>query len=261
MGFGTWQLSSKQATQSVLDAIDIGFRFIDTAQIYKNEDGVGKALKKTDVPREELVVATKVWVTRLTPNWLKRSVDKSLEKLKLDYVDILYVHWPALLYSAEKTIPALNDVLNQGKTKYIAVSNFTPKLIKEAIEQSDAPIVANQIECHPYLQQKMMRDFLKEREIYLVGYSPLARGKVFQIPEIREIAEKHQVSAAQVSLAWSMQKGVIPIPKATSRNHIEDNYQALSLDLKKKDIETIDNIDKEKRLLDSFFLSPDWGKK
>ncbi len=260
IGFGTWQLSPEQAHKSVIEAIEIGYRHIDTAQIYKNEEGVGEALQNVSVKREDLIIATKVWVTKLSPKRLVKSTIESLEKLQMDYVDILYVHWPAGLYKAKKTMRALNQLVNEEKTRYIAVSNFTPKLIKKAIQVSKAPIIANQIETHPMLQQKPMKKFLDEKGMYLVAYSPLGRGKALKLEEIQNIAKSHGVSPAQVCLAWSMEKGMIPIPKATSKDHIHDNFKALELTLTEEEIIKIDNISTEKRIINPGFLSPKWGE-
>ncbi len=260
IGLGTWKNKGEQCTQSVLNALDVGYRFIDTAQAYKNEEYVGKAIKKTDIPRNELIIATKVWVTRLSPNWLKRSVKKSLKKLGLDYVDILYIHWPAILYCPKRTLGAMNEVVKKGQAKYIGVSNFTPKQVKKGQEVSEHQILANQVEAHPFLPQSQMRQFLSERNMHLIAYSPLARGDVINNETIRKISEKHNATAAQVSLAWSITKGMHPIPKATSRKHIKDNFKALDLNLTPEDINKIDQIDIKERKVNPAILHPDWGE-
>lgn len=262
IGFGTWQLKSKYAADSVYNAIKIGYRFIDTAQIYKNEKQVGEGIKRALqdglVERDELIVATKVWVTKLWPYFVKKSTGKSLEKLQLDYVDILYIHWPAFFYSAKRTIPAFCELVDDGKIKHIGLSNFTPKLIEDAKEYSDKPIFADQVEHHPWLRQESLREYLKKENIALIAYSPLARGKVLDDPIINEIASKHKVSTAQVALAWIMDHDAIPIPKATGENHINDNFKSIDLTLDPEDVQKIDQMEKEKRLLNPPVMAPDW---
>lgn len=263
IGFGTWQLKPKDAVDAVYHAIELGYRFIDTAQAYKNEEAVGQGINRAIddglVAREDLIVATKVWIMKLWPYFVRKSTEKSLEKLKLDYVDLLYIHWPApLFYSAKKTIPAFNELVEKRQIKYIGVSNFTPNLIEEAKAHSDRPIFANQVEHHPMLRQESLRAYLDEQDIYLVAYSPLARGKILDVNPIIEIARKHGVSEAQVSLAWIMEHGAIPIPKATSKEHIQDNWKSLNLKLDQEDLEKIDGMDREKRLLDPPVIAPDW---
>ncbi|MHA1340191.1 MAG: aldo/keto reductase [Promethearchaeota archaeon] len=264
IGLGTWKLKPEQAEFSVKKAIEIGYRFIDTAQAYKNEQGVGNGLRyafeNLGVKREDVVVATKIFVFNYKPKKVFKTFSKSLKKLQLDYVDILYVHWPAFFfgYNHKKTLGAFSKLVDEGKVKFIGVSNFTEKLINEAIEACDKPIFANQVEHHPLLQQWDLLKFLKEKGIYMISYSPLAHGKVFQIKEILDIAKKHNVSVAQVSLAWVMAVGGIPIPKATSEEHIRDNFKALDLKLDNEDMEKIKSIKIQKRLLNPPIIRPKW---
>lgn len=264
IGFGTWMLSPEQAKFSVKKAIEIGYRFIDTAQAYKNEQGVGEALKEvfetSNLKRNDIVVATKVDVFNLKPKKILSSTAVSLKKLQLDYVDLLYVHWPAFLfgYRHNTSLKAFSSLVDEGKVKHICVSNFTPKLIDEAMAVCDKPIFANQVEHHPLLQQRELRKYLKEKGIYLVAYSPLARGKIHGIPELEEIAKKHNTGVAQVSLAWLMDHDAIPIPKATSEAHIRSNYESLQLKLDPEDIAKIDGIKVEKRILNPPVIKPKW---
>lgn len=259
MGLGTWQLKPKDCFNSVLRGIEIGYRHIDTAQMYRNEHAVGQAIAEATISRKDLIIATKLAIWRLRPGSVLSSTKKSLEKLQIDYVDILYVHWPApLFYNAKKTLKAMSQLVDEGKVRYLAVSNFTLKLLDEALAVCDKPIVANQVEHHPWLQQREMRQYLRQKDMYLVAYSPLARGKSKEIPELAQIAEKHHVSIAQVSLAWIMHHGAIPIPKSTSESHLRDNYDALNLKLDEEDILLIDSIQKEKRLVNPPIIHPKW---
>lgn len=260
IGFGTWKLKRKKCLRAVKDALEVGYRMIDTAQLYSNEKWVGRAVANSAVPQDEIIIATKVWVTRLCPWRLRRSTERSRKKLGVNTIDILYIHWPALMYKPKKTLPAMKELIDEGIIENIAVANFTPQLIEEALTVLEEPlIIANQVEMHPWLQQEEMRSFLQKNGIRLIAYSPLAHGNIFQIPEINQIAEKHNTSATSVALKWAISKKAIPIPKASSFDHIQENYRALNLLLEPEDIEKIDNITKEKRFINPPIVSPDWN--
>ncbi|MDY6779537.1 MAG: aldo/keto reductase [Halobacteria archaeon] len=258
IGLGTWQNKDPDTcAESVETALETGYRHIDTAQIYGNEEHVGRGIENSEVDRDDVFLATKVWIDKLGNDDVIESTEESLEKLRTDYVDLLYVHWPAKDYDAEETLTAFNELHDEGRVENIGVSNFTPEHLREAIEVSDAPVVANQVETHPLLQQTEMREVCGELDVDLVGYSPLARGRVFDVDVLSEIAEKHGVSEAQVSLAWLIEKDVHPIPKASTEEHILDNYGALELELDDEDVDSIDSLDRESRMVDPKF-SPDW---
>ena len=165
----------------------------------------------------------------------------------------MYVHWPAREYDAEETLAAFNGLYDDGLIDRIGISNFEPEQVAEAVGISDAPIFANQVELHPLLQQEELREACTEHDVEIVAYSPLARGGVFDVPELTEIAEKHDASEAQVSLAWLREKGVTAIPKATSEAHIRDNWESLGVALDGEDVATIDAIDREDRRVDPGF--------
>lgn len=253
-GLGTWlNVVGNQCRDSVAAALDVGYRHIDTAQGYDNEDQVGEGLALSDVPREDIFLATKVSTQHLDDPYddIHRSARESLEKLGVDSIDLLYVHWPAGAYEPEQTLRAFNELYDEGVMEYIGVSNFTPDLLDEAQELLDGPILANQVEMHPYQHQDEMVEYTREHDMYLVAYSPLARGEVFDIPEIQEIAAKHDISPPQVSLAWLMSKEhVIPIPMADVRAHIEENFRAREIELDPEDIERIESIETEKKYVD-----------
>lgn len=258
IGFGTWQLSVNQCKSAILTAINTGYRLIDTAQIYHNEEGVGEALKQSPVPRDDLIIATKVWVTNLDPENVIKSTEVSLRKLQLSMVDLLYIHWPALKYKPQKTFKAFSQLVDQGKVRAICVSNFTPKLCDEAIKVCDKPIFANQVEHHPWLHQENLLEYCKQKHIAFVAYSPLGRANVLNSPELVEIAKNHQTNPAQVALAWEILHGAIPIPKATSENHIKENFVAINLKLTTEEIQMIDRIKTEKRFINPMGLRPKW---
>lgn len=265
IGFGTWQLKPADCEFAVYEAIKAGYHLIDTAQAYKNEEAVGSAIKKVIeegiVSRKELIVATKVDVFNLRYKKAKKTTYESLRRLQLEYVDLLYVHWPFMTYSPKSTLKAFQELYNEGITRTICVSNFPIKRLKEAERYLKIPIFANQVECHPLLQQDVLSKYLQENNIHLVAYSPLGRGRVFSITEILEIAEKHNSTPAQVALAWSIRKGFIPIPKATSKEHILDNLQALNIELDEDDMLKIKSIEKRigsVRLLNPPLVHPKW---
>lgn len=256
-GLGTWQNTDpEQCANSVKTALDMGYQHIDTAQAYSNEEDVGKGLEDSEVDREDYFLATKVWIDNLAHDDVIETTHESLDKLDVDNVDLMYVHWPARAYNPEETMKAFNQLVENNKIKHIGVSNFSPEQIEEAQEHADTKILANQVEMHPLLQQEELVEYCQNNDMYLVAYSPLARGEVFNVPEIQEVAEKHDVSEAQVSLAWLMNHdNVVPIPKASSREHIKDNWEARNLELDDEDMEKINSIERENREVD-----PDFGK-
>ncbi|MGY5874245.1 MAG: aldo/keto reductase [Candidatus Thorarchaeota archaeon] len=255
IGLGTWE---NKSIHSLAKAIEIGYRHVDTAQVYFNEELVGQAINESGIDREEIFLATKVSPSYLTPDDVKRTTTDSLNKLGVDFVDLLYIHWPTETYSPEETLAAFNEMLEIGLTKHIAVSNFTPSLLDEARSISQAPLIANQVEMHPLLRQVEMVDYVDRHDMWLVAYSPLAQGGVSDVPEVKEVAERHGITEAQASLAWLMsKKNVIPIPKATSEQHFRENYEVLDIQLKEDDIKLIDSIEDEDRIIDPYF-APDW---
>ncbi|CAM2850111.1 MULTISPECIES: aldo/keto reductase [Halobacterium] len=253
-GLGTWENEDPSAcADSVRTALEMGYRHIDTAQIYENEDAVGDGIAAADVDREDVFLATKVWTSELGDGDVAPATEQSLEKLGVDYVDLLYVHWPANQYDATETLAALADLQADGVTERIGVSNFEPRHLDEAEDVLGELPFANQVEFHPLLQQEELREYADGEDIELVAYSPLARGEVFDVPEIQAVAEKHGVSEAQVSLAWVRRKGVTAIPKATGEDHIADNWASLDLELDDEDVAKIDGIDRRERQVDPEF--------
>jgi 2,5-diketo-D-gluconate reductase B len=254
LGLGTWENDDpEECAESVRVALEAGYRHVDTAQAYGNEGSVGEGIERADVPREGLFLATKLWIENLGYEDAIDSARASLDRLGTDYVDLLYVHWPAGEYDPEETFRALADLVDDGLVERVGVSNFEPAQLDTAREASDVPIAANQVECHPLLRQETLRAYGEEHDVPIVAYSPLARGAVFDVPELNAIAEKHGASEAQVSLAWLREKGIPAIPKATGEEHIRDNWGSLDLSLDAEDVETIDGIDRTERQVDPGF--------
>jgi len=260
LGLGTWENERhEQCAESVRRALQMGYRHIDTAQIYRNEAAVGDGIAAADVPREEIFLATKVWIDNLAPEDVLESTAQSLDLLGTEYVDLLYVHWPAREYDPGETLSAFDQLHEEGAVRRIGVSNFEPEHVDRAREALDAPIFANQVEIHPMLPREDLQAYAAEADIELVAYSPLARGDVLSNPTLGELAEKHGVSEPQVALAWLREKEITAIPKATSEAHIRDNFESLTLTLEDEDIERIDGIDQRSRKVHPDFAPAAWS--
>jgi len=259
LGLGTWEnTEGDQCAKSVATALEMGYRHIDTAQAYGNEAEVGEGIARADVDRDDIFLATKVWISQLGHDDVIESTERSLDKLGVDSVDLLYIHWPSRAYDPAETLPAFAELRDRGLIDRIGVSNFEPHHVDRAREVLDDPIFANQVEMHPLLQQEELREYAADTDLNLVAYSPLARGQVFEVPELTEIADSHDASEAQVSLAWLARKGVTAIPKATSEAHIADNWASLDLELTDAEIERIDAIDRTDRRVDPDFGPDSW---
>jgi diketogulonate reductase-like aldo/keto reductase len=259
LGLGTWQNDdADQCAASVKTALEMGYRHIDTAQAYGNEDAVGEGIAAADVPREDVFLATKVWISSLSHDDVLETTQESLDRLGVDSVDLLYVHWPARSYDPEETLPAFDELVDDGKIDRVGVSNFEPDQVDRAREVLDAPVFANQVEMHPLLQQEDLRAYAAETDLELVAYSPLARGQVFENDTIVEIADAHDASPAQVSLAWLREKGVTAIPKATGQDHIADNFGSLDVALTDEDVAAIDDIGETDRRVHPDFAPEAW---
>ncbi|GAB6878978.1 aldo/keto reductase [Halorubrum gandharaense] len=254
LGLGTWQNTDPEVCpDTVADALELGYRHIDTAQAYDNESLVGDGIEKSAVDREEVFLATKVWIDDLGYEDAIESAYESLEKLGTDYVDLLYVHWPSRTYDPSETLEAFDELVEEGVTDRIGVSNFEPEQLAEACDRTTHSIFANQFECHPLLHQEGVIEACDDHDVNPVAYSPLARTEVFDLPEIDDVAAKHDVPPAQVSLAWLRQRGITAIPKSASADHIRDNFASLSLRLDEADMEKIGSIDRTERQIDPDF--------
>jgi len=264
IGLGTWKNKEKKSCETAVEtALETGYRHIDTAQIYGNERHVGDGIANSDVPRDEVFLATKLWNSNLTYDESGKHQDdavksayRSADLMGVDTIDLLYVHWPAEEYD-DGTLEALDRLYDEGLARYIGVSNFTPELIREAQEKLDAPLIANQVEMHPLLPQNEMLEFAEDAGIDVVAYSPLGRGKALDLPEVQEVAEKHGATPAQVCIAWSIERGAKPIPKSANPDRIRENYGALELELDDDDVERINSVGKRERLIEPDF-APDW---
>ena len=251
VGIGTYDTDHDACQACVTYALNTGYRHVDTAEMYENEAAVGDALAAANVDREDVFVATKVLPENLAYDDVLARAQASREKLGVDAIDLLYVHWPIRAYDPEETLAAFDELYDRGLTRHVGLSNFTPARLDEARDHLDAPVFAHEVECHPLFQQDELREYAREHDHYLVAYSPLAKGRVTEVPEIVDIAEKHDATPAQVSLAWLLSKeNVAVIPKSTSETHIRENLAAGGLSLDPEDVERIDAIDREERQVD-----------
>lgn len=258
-GLGTWQNTDPhRCAASVATALEVGYRHVDTARMYGNEAAVGEGLRKADVDREEVTVATKLWIDELSPSDAEAATRESLETLGLDHVDLLYVHWPARDYDPQVTLPALARLREEGLTREVGVCNMTPGMLEEAVQAAPCPIEALQVEMHPLLPQGELVEATGDLGVDLVAYCPLARTRVSDLEVLREVAGRHDATPAQVSLAWLMGwDHVVPIPKATGEDHIRENWAARDLSLTDGDREAVAGVGRRERLVDPGF-APLW---
>lgn len=260
-GVGTFRLEGRVVIDSVKNALKAGYRAIDTAQIYKNEADIGQAIKESGIPREELFITTKIWVDNFSTETLIPSLKESLQKLQTDYVDLTLIHWPApdKGVSVETLMQALLAAKKAGLTKQIGISNFNIALTQQAIDAIGADEIAtNQIELHPYLQNKDIAAFCQKNNIRITSYMTLAYGKVLLDPDIQDIAKAHTATAAQVVLAWALQKGYAVIPSSTKMENLTSNLLAQQLKLTQDEMERIRKLDRNERMVDPAGLAPVW---
>ncbi|MDR6627685.1 aldo/keto reductase [Caulobacter segnis] len=242
IGFGTWQLENGTAVPLVEKALEVGYRHIDTAQIYGNEQDVGAAIKNSGIKRDELFVTTKIWIDNFADGDLQRSAQISLEKLGLDHVDLLLLHWPKPNPSMAETLAALNEVRAKGWTRAIGVSNYPSAQLEEAAKLSDAPIATDQVEYHPYLSLKTLKAKADELGVSITAWSPLAQGKVAQDPLLIDIGRAHGKTPGQVTLRWIIQQGIIAIPRTSNPKRIEENFDILDFELTEKEMAEIHGL-------------------
>ena len=260
LGLGTFRMASGVCRPAVESALALGYRHIDTAEMYGNEDAVGAAVAASGVPRGEVHVTTKVWRENLSPDAIRRSLDASLKKMRFEYVDLYAIHWPGPHMDLPAIFATFAKLKEEGLIRAIGVCNFNLPLLRAAIEDVGAPIACNQVECHVLLDQTPLLAYLRGRSIPLVAYAPLAQGTLAQNPELAKIGEKHRASAAQVALKWLLdQPGVAAIPKAQREASQKANLDALRIALDEDDRKIIAALPKDKRLVNPSF-APAWDR-
>lgn len=246
LGFGVWQVPDDEATAAVKEAVKVGYRSIDTAMIYKNEAGVGRALQEIDVPREELFITTKVWNGDQGYENTLKAFDESLERLGLDYVDLYLIHWPTPEFDEYvDTYKAMEKLYNDGKVKAIGVCNFDIDHLERILAECEVKPVLNQVECHPFLAQDELKSFCRKHDIYVEAWSPLMQGgEVLDHPVIKNIALDHNKTSAQVVLRWHLQNESIVIPKSVTPSRIKENFEVFDFELSDDEMELIYNLDR-----------------
>lgn len=260
-GLGTFRLKDDVVIASVKTALELGYRTIDTAQIYDNEAAVGQAIEESAVPRDELFITTKIWIENLSPEKLIASLEESLQKLRTDYVDLTLIHWPSPndTVAVEAFMSALLEAKKQGLTRQIGISNFTIPLMERAIAAVGAENIAtNQIELSPYLQNRKVVEWATQHGIHITSYMTLAYGKALKDEVIAGIAAKHNATPAQVILAWAIGEGYAVIPSSTKRENLASNLKAQDLQLDAEDRQAIAALDCNDRLVSPEGLAPEW---
>ena len=225
IGLGTWELRGRTCARLVEQALRLGYRHIDTAQVYENEREVGEGLRASRVRREDVFVTTKVWTTHFAPNDLERSTKESLTKLRLSEVDLLLLHWPNPQVPLSETLGALAHVKKLGMARHIGVSNFTVALIDEAVAACPEPLVCDQVEYHPYLDQTKVREACARHGMAVVAYSPVAKGRIRGDETLTGIGQAHGKTAAQVCLRWLVQQNVAAIPRTSKIERLSENIE------------------------------------
>lgn len=259
-GLGTFRLQGQQVIDSVRTGLELGYRHIDTAQIYGNEADVGQAIADSAVPRSELFVTSKIWIDNLGRDALIPSLRESLSKLRLEHLDLTLIHWPAPndAIPVAEYMAALLEAKQQGLTRAIGISNFTNAQAQQAIDAvGAAEIATHQVEIHPFLQNRKVVAFAEQQGIHLTAYMPLAYGKVMSEPLLQRIAAAHDVSPAQVALAWLLQRGIAVIPSSTKRTNLASNLAAQNLRLSPEDMAAIATLERGERLANPDF-APHW---
>jgi 2,5-diketo-D-gluconate reductase B len=252
VGLGTMGLDGAAGSDVVTAALEMGYRHLDTAQIYGNEAVVGAGLRaavdRGAVDRDEVLVATKVWVDNLDPDRFRDAVEASRERLGVETIDLFYLHRPRGPYDPETTLPLFDAVRDDGLVRHVGVSNCTVEQLTAARAHLDAPITAHQTEYHPLFRRPALVADAREHDYTVVAYSPLAGGRVFDLDPVASVAEKHDASPAAVSIAWLRARGLAVIPKASSNEHLQSNLAAADLALDDDDIARIDAVETEAEL-------------
>ena len=256
LGFGTWQIEGRDAREAVRDALEIGYRHIDTAKAYGNEREVGEGIKDSGVAREEIWLTTKVPHDEAEPSAVRAAAEGSLERLGTDYVDLLLLHWPSPDVPLEQTMVALDLLRRDGLARHVGVSNFPAGMLERALEST--PLLCDQVEYHPFLGQDRLLGLAADKELLITAYSPLAHGKVPDDATLREIGEAHGKTAGQVALRWLLdQPNVSPIPKASSHERRAENFDVFDFELSGDERERIAGLPKDVRTANPPW-APDW---
>jgi diketogulonate reductase-like aldo/keto reductase len=260
IGLGTWTLDGEAATRLVADAIQSGYRHVDTAAMYDNEAAVGAGLRASGLSRDQVFLTTKVWPSDIADGDLQRSVEASLKRLQVDRVDLALIHWPSRTIPLAESIRALNEVKDRGLARHIGVSNFTVTLVDEAVALSRHPLACNQIEYHPFLNQDRLLAACRGHGMAVVSYCPLARGaELFPEPAVTAAAERHGKTPAQIVLRWQVQQeGVVAIPRSSNAERVAQNLRVFDFALETDEMAALDALRARQHRICDFEFSPEW---
>ncbi|MFO7528582.1 MAG: 2,5-didehydrogluconate reductase DkgB [Marinobacter sp.] len=260
IGMGTFRLKGNDAREAVKSALSLGYRHIDTAQMYENEAEVGDGITSSGIPRRDIFLTTKIWHDKLRASDLINSLHDSLARLKTDHVDLTLIHWPSPgdEVPMEEYLGALRDAQREGLTEHIGISNFTCAQMDQAKKiLGDSAILTNQVEVHPFLANRKVVEHARTLGITVTGYMPLAVGKVMEDETLQRIASERNATPAQIAIAWVASRGVVPIPSSTRPSHQKANLDALDIQLTENEIRAIDAVDRGERIANPGF-APDW---
>jgi 2,5-diketo-D-gluconate reductase B len=258
IGLGTWELRGRTCARIVEQAVKLGYRHFDTAQVYENEREVGEGIRASGIRRDDLFVTTKVWTTHFAPNELERSAKDSLVKLRMPHVDLLLLHWPNPHVPLPETLGALAHAKQMGLAHHIGVSNFTVALIDEAVAACPEPLVCDQVEYHPYLDQTKVRETCAQHHMALVAYSPVAKGRIKNDLLLTRIAGRYGKSAAQVCLRWLVQQNVCAIPRTSRIERLSENIDIFDFSLDDEDMAAIAGLANPKGRFTDYGFAPKW---
>jgi diketogulonate reductase-like aldo/keto reductase len=258
IGLGTWELRGRTCARLVEQALRLGYRHIDTAQAYDNEREVGEALRASGVRRDAVFVTTKIWTTHFAPHDLERSTKESLVRLRMPHVDLLLLHWPNPHVPLVETLGALAHAKRMGLTRHIGVSNFTVAMIEDAVKSCPEPLVCDQVEYHPYLDQAKVRQACVDNGLVLVAYSPVAKGRIKNDETLTQIGRAHKKSPAQICLRWLVQQNVAAIPRTSRIERLSENFEIFDFELSEDEMVQIFQLASPKGRLTDFGFAPKW---
>lgn len=258
IGLGTWPMTGPPCEEAVLSALSLGYRHIDTAEAYGNEDAIGAAVARSGVARSELHITTKVWWDHLQPNAMRAAMARSLDALRTEYVDLYLIHWPGKDWNPARTMEALTGLQESGLARAVGVANFPLPLLRRTVEEWRVPVACLQVEYHVLLGQAALLRYARAHDMALTAYTPLGRGGALDLPELQRIAARHGATSAQVALAWLIgQDGVAAVPKATGAANQLANLHAGDLELTEEDQAVIASLPKDRRMVSPDF-APSW---
>jgi diketogulonate reductase-like aldo/keto reductase len=258
IGLGTWELRGRPCARLIEQAIKLGYRHIDTAQVYDNEREIGDGVRASGIPRDEIFITTKVWTSHFAPLDLERSVKESLARLRLAQADLVLLHWPNPHVPLKDTLEALAGVREQGLTRHIGLSNFTVALIDQAVAACSAPLVCNQVEYHPFLSQTKVIEACRRHGLAVVAYSPIAKGKVRGEETLARIGQAYGKTAAQVCLRWLVQQDVSAIPRTSRVERLSENLNIFDFELSTSEMNEIFAMGSPQGRLTNFAFAPQW---